>query len=56
MEDSERSYTNNPQSLHELKANSQRKIATIYWQELCCVPRNIFTRCDACWQAGGEHF
>jgi len=42
--------------LQELKENIQREVADVLKAELRHVWRNIFRRCEACLEAGGQHF
>ena len=43
----ERVYANNTHTLKELKENICIEIFNITEQQLCCVARNIFQRCEA---------
>lgn len=52
----DRVYVNSPHSLQELKENIQREIADVSSAELRHVWRNIFRRCEACLEAGGQQF
>jgi hypothetical protein len=44
MEDSDRSYTKNPQSLHEISVNSQRKIANTGLSIMFSMITNIYNK------------
>lgn len=41
--------------LQELKETTEREIANISKQELCCLLRSVFRRCKNCLQVGGWH-
>jgi hypothetical protein len=49
-------YVNNPHFLEKLQSNIRNEIFYIPVQHLRHVSRNIFSLCEACFEAEGHHF
>jgi hypothetical protein len=46
-------YVKNSHSLEDLEGNNKHVMSTIPVQQLRCVSRNMFSKCEACLEAEG---